>query len=173
MRARHALTQRIFNVRLNHVPKQHDAEKRFFSALSAVLKIETVRFSNREMKLAVATIIQNAGYSLLTHTTTGEYLSLATRVMKAAVGKCSIFSADTQSTQLAKLIISLAEVDGVHVADIFDKSGGGLLSSMKSLITNEFFETDPHAYSKSEDYCIEKYPFLRHIKRLEKSTFDG
>jgi hypothetical protein len=173
LRARQTLTQRRFNVRVLKAPSFLEAERKFVSALTSVFRLEHVKFSNREQKLLVAIVIQNAGYSLLSHTSYGEYFSLAIRVLKAAVGKCGIFNVDTSALQLAKLCIALTEIEGFHAQDIFEQSSNSLLSSMKNLITTLFFESDPHAYAKGEEYAIEKYPFLRHIKRRAKTTFDG
>jgi hypothetical protein len=106
------------------------------------------------MKLIVAVLIQKAAGAMLVHVAGGEYLPLASRILKATLGnlkpnlsqfspnftpnwynlnqnchnltrkgKCSVFNVDTESLQLAKLIVSLSDLDGALEHGMFDKSG--------------------------------------------------
>ena len=49
----------------------------------------------------------------------------------------------------------------------FYKGGHGLLANVRNIITNDFFLADPHEYAYSNQYAIDNYKYLRHIKKAE------
>ena len=159
----------LLSTRTSHIsdPAHVNPDKMVDSIVSSLSQVEVSRFSSREMKLLVATIIQKAGYNLLKQITSGEYLSLAVRIIKAALGKCYVYNIDTDALQLSKLIVAIVEIDGVLSDEMFNHSHSNLLSTMKNIVSGMYFEDldNPHSYAYQPAFAIEKYPMLRHIRR--------